>query len=103
VHLWFEDHFGEPYAPLACSAEALERFTAPAFAVGARLDRDGAIAIVAPFGLEDLFALRLRPNPQRPSPAFARTAEAARRRWPEVVVEAGYSSGRVAGKVGQGE
>jgi hypothetical protein len=46
------------------------------------------MTIVAPFGLEDLFALRLRPNPLRPSAAFARTAEAARRRWPEVTVEA---------------
>src|SRR5580700_10045032 len=26
VHLWFEDKFGEAYAPLTCSAEALERF-----------------------------------------------------------------------------
>jgi hypothetical protein len=88
VHLWFEDHFGEAYAPLADSAEALSRFTAPAFAVGARLTADGEFSILAPFGLEDLFALRLRPNPIRPSPAFARTVENARRRWPEVTVEA---------------
>lgn len=87
VHLWFDDHFGEPYSPLSCSAEALNRFTAPAFAVGARLGTDGQIEIVAPFGLEDLFAMRLRPNPQRPSPAFARTAETAKRRWPEVTVQ----------------
>ena len=88
VHLWFEDHFGEAYAPLANSAEALSRFTAPAFAVGARLTAEGAISIVAPFGLEDLFALRLRPNPIRPSPAFARTAASAKQRWPEISVEA---------------
>jgi hypothetical protein len=88
VHLWFEDHFGEAYAPLSNSAEALSRFTTPAFAVGARQTADGAISIVAPFGLEDLFALRLRPNPIRPSPAFARTAESAKRRWPEITVEA---------------
>jgi hypothetical protein len=100
VHLWFEGHFGEAYPPLTCSSEALERFTAPAFAVGARMCPEGIIAIVAPFGLEDLFALRLRPNPQRPSPAFARTAQAARRRWPEVAIEAGYPSPRVAGKLG---
>src|SRR5690606_19954924 len=37
VHLWFEDHFGEPYDPLGCSAEALERFTSATFAVGVRL------------------------------------------------------------------
>lgn len=23
VHVWFEDHFGEPYTPLSCTAEAL--------------------------------------------------------------------------------
>ncbi|HEY2483312.1 MAG TPA: nucleotidyltransferase family protein [Caulobacteraceae bacterium] len=87
VHLWFEDHFGEAYAPLASSAEAVGRFTAPAFAVGARLESGGAIRIIAPFGLEDLFALRLRPNPLYPSKAFARTAEKARRGWPEITVE----------------
>jgi uncharacterized protein len=88
VHLWFEDHFGEAYAPLANTAEALSRFTAPAFAVGVRLETDDHLAIVAPFGLDDLFAMRLRPNPQRPSASFARTAENAVSRWPEVVVEA---------------
>ncbi len=88
VHLWFEDHFGEPYSPLSCSDEALNRFTAPAFAVGARLMADGQIEIVAPFGLEDLFALRLRPHPERPSPAFARAAQGAQRRWPEIAIEA---------------
>jgi hypothetical protein len=87
VHLWFEGHFAEPYSPLSCSAEALNRFTAPAFAVGARLMAHDRIEIVAPFGLEDLFALRLRPNPECPSPAFARTAESAQRRWPEIAIE----------------
>ena len=87
VHLWFQAKFGEPYAPLARTAEALARFTSPAFAVGARLEADGSLAIVAQFGLADLFAMRLAPNPLRPSAGFARTAAAARQRWPEVVVE----------------
>jgi hypothetical protein len=88
VHLWFEDHFGEPYEPLTSSAEAITRFAATAFAVGARLEADGGITIVAPFGLEDLFALRLRPNPRRPSTAFVRTAERVMQRWPEIRIEA---------------
>ncbi len=87
VHLWFEARFGEAYAPLTASAEALTRFTSPTFAVGARLEGDGQITIVAPFGLDDLFALRVRPNPLRPSPGLARTIAKARRRWPEVVAE----------------
>ena len=87
VHLWFEDHFGEPYPPLSDTAEAVARFTAPAFAVGVRLEADDTLAIVAPFGLEDLFAMRLRPNPLRPSSGLARTIANARARWPEIVVE----------------
>jgi hypothetical protein len=86
VHLWFEAKFGEPYAPLASSAEALGRFTTTAFAVGVRLEADDAMTILAPFGLEDLFALTLRPNPTRRTEGFNRTAESATRRWPELTV-----------------
>jgi hypothetical protein len=86
LHLWFEGKFGEPYAPLASSAEALGRFVSPMFAVGVRLDAGGALEIVAPFGLEDLFARRLRPNPHRRSPNFAKIAASAQGRWPEIEV-----------------
>ncbi|HWE99503.1 MAG TPA: nucleotidyltransferase family protein [Caulobacteraceae bacterium] len=86
VHLWFEDHFGEAYAPLSCTAEALERFAAPAFAVGARLEADDRIAVIAPFGLDDLFAMRLRPNPRRAVASFPAIAARARARWPEIEV-----------------
>jgi uncharacterized protein len=87
VHVWFEGKFGEPYAPLSCSAEALERFVSPIFAVAARLDQDDRMVIVAPFGLEDLFAMRLRPNPIRKTGGFARTAAGVTSRWPELIVE----------------
>jgi hypothetical protein len=87
VHLWFEAKFGEPYAPLTSSAEALERFVSPVFAVGARLEADGRLTVVAPFGLEDLFAMRVRPNPRRQTNGFARTADNLKARWPEVRIE----------------
>ena len=89
VHLWFEGKFGEPYAPLLRTDEALERFVCPAFAVGIRLEADGAITIAAPFGLDDLFAMRLRPNPNRPVNirGFERVVASARARWPEVKVD----------------
>jgi hypothetical protein len=86
VHLWFEGKFGEPYAPLGRSAEALERFVSPTFAVAARLEPEDGLTIVAPFGLEDLFAMRMRPNPRRPTNGFARTAANLRARWPELIV-----------------
>jgi hypothetical protein len=87
VHVWFEGHFGEPYSPLSRTAEALERFVSPMFAVGVRLKRDDRLHIAAPFGLADLFALRLGPNPRRFSANFPQIAAGVSRRWPEVTVE----------------
>jgi len=88
VHVWFENHFGEAYTPLSSTAEALERFVSPMFAVGVRLDPGDRLQIAAPFGLADLFALRLRPNPRRPGGGFERAAASALSRWPELRVEA---------------
>ena len=86
VHVWFESHFGESYTPLSCTAEALGRFVSPMFAVGVRLNADDRLHIEAPFGLSDLFARRLRPNPRRPSGGFDRAAAGVLRRWPEITV-----------------
>ena len=87
VHLWFRDRFGEDYDPLGSTDEALSRFVAPAFAVGVRLEADDRVTVAAPFGLEDVFSLTLRPNPLRGlARGWARTVENARGRWPEVTV-----------------
>jgi len=88
VHLWFEARFGAPYAPVSFCDEALEGFVAPAYAVGVRLEDDGRIDIAAPFGLDDMFAMRLRPNPRRPlSPGWRAISDGVRARWPEVIIE----------------
>jgi hypothetical protein len=91
VHLWFADKFGadEPYPPLETSAAALKRFVATAFCVGVRMEADDTLSVFAPFGLEDLFALHLRPNPLRVKGAggWARTTASAQQRWPEITIE----------------
>jgi hypothetical protein len=87
VHLWFEAKFGEPYTPLSCTPQALERFASATFAVGVRLELDDRLHIEAPFGLADLSALRLWPNPRRKTVGFARTYANVQRRWPEVVID----------------
>lgn len=88
VHLWFEDRFGEPYASLSCTDECLERYTTRAHAVGVRLEADGSLDIAAPFGLDDVFALRVRPNLRCTSPGnYAEKARRAKATWPEVAVE----------------
>ncbi len=91
VHLWFEKKFGadEPYPPLLTSADALKRFVATAFCVGVRMEADDSLSVFAPFGLDDLFALHLRPNPLRVKGAggWARTTGSAQARWPEITIE----------------
>ncbi|WP_295243772.1 nucleotidyltransferase family protein [uncultured Brevundimonas sp.] len=87
VHLWFQNRFGEPYAPLSSTDEALGRFVAPTFAVGVRLEADGSLSVAAPFGLDDVFALTIRPNPNRPvAEGWAKAVDSARARWPELTV-----------------
>ncbi|WP_092309689.1 nucleotidyltransferase family protein [Brevundimonas viscosa] len=87
VHLWFEGKFGESYEALAGTDEALARFVAPAFAVGVRLEEDDAISVAAPFGLDDIFSLTLRPNPRRGlARGWDRVVANARARWPELTI-----------------
>lgn len=87
VHLWFKDHFGDDYAPLPDTDAMITRFVSPTFAVGIRLEADDSISVSAPFGLEDTFAMMIRPNPHRPlSGAWEKVIENARGRWPEITV-----------------
>lgn len=87
VHLWFEGKFGEPYDALTGTDEALARFVAPAFAVGVRLEHDDTVSVAAPFGLEDVFSLTIRPNPGRPlAKGWDRAVANARSRWPELTI-----------------
>ncbi|WP_374516032.1 nucleotidyltransferase family protein [Brevundimonas sp.] len=87
VHLWFEGKFGEPYEALSGTDEALARFVAPAFGVGVRLEDDDAISVAAPFGLEDVFALIIRPNLHRPlARGWDKAVANATARWPELRV-----------------
>ncbi len=88
VHLWFEARFGCPYAPLASAAEGLGRYASVAHAVGVRLEPDDDLTIFAPFGLDDVFALRLRPNRVLDNgPSHDAKAARMRAQWPELTVE----------------
>ena len=60
-----------------------------ATAVGISLGRDNALRVIAPHGLEDLFAIVVRRNPVRVSVETYRERVAQKRypeRWPRVKV-----------------
>jgi len=87
VHLWYEQHFGVPYPPLRSADEALTRYPVTVQAIGARLEDDDRLDIIAPFGLDDVYAMVMRPNPvvEHRSTFDAKVAR-ARSVWPEITV-----------------
>ena len=89
VHLWFEQHFGHAVAPLASLPDAVASWPEFATCVGLWLDDDDALHLIAPHGLDDLFAMVVRRNPARVSVETYRERVATKRyaqRWPHVTV-----------------
>jgi len=88
VHLWFPEKFGQPFAPLASSPEMLGRYASKTHAVAARLDADGRMAILAPFGLDHIFSFRIVPNHVLENRrAHEEKGARAKSVWPELIVE----------------
>ena len=84
VHLWYKRRFGYSIAPYLSSKDALASFPTTATAVGVRLAR-GRLEVCAPFGLDDLFALIVRPNPRQITlEIYQNYCERWSSRWPEL-------------------
>ena len=88
VHLWFTERFGCAYPRLASADQALLYYASIVHAVGVRLEDGGQLDIAAPFGLDDMFAMCIRPN-RTLANAASHTAKAERAKaiWPDVIVE----------------
>jgi hypothetical protein len=57
-------HLRNDDAPYASATDAMRHWPETATAVGVRLSPRGAIEVAAPFGLDDLFSLVVRPTPR---------------------------------------
>jgi hypothetical protein len=101
VHLWYPARFGRPCPQFCSSAESLRYFASRTHAVGVRLKGDGAIEVVAPFGLDDIFSMRIVPNYALDNrQTHEEKAARAKAMWPEVEVVAwdhGHMIGLSAG------
>ncbi len=89
VHLWYPAYFGKVVAPFGALDDALASWPDTATAVAVRLAPDGRIDIIAPFGLDDLFAQLVRWNPARASLADFHARIASKQwlqRWPQLRV-----------------
>ena len=61
VHLWYRAKFGYPIRPYRSTADAIATFPTTATAIGLRPQGTG-LELCAPFGLDDLLGLVVRPN-----------------------------------------
>jgi hypothetical protein len=88
VHLWFED-CGDDIAPYSSIEEAVASWPEHATAIAVRIDND-QFDVIAPHGLDDLLAMRVRHNPVQVSEAKYQSRLSKKRyheRWPNVEIE----------------
>jgi len=87
VHLWYEGRFGVRLAPYCSVDDAIGTWPTTATAVGVRPAPGGGLTVCAPFGLDDLLALVVRPNQVLvPEAVYRAKAERWRRTWPRLTV-----------------
>lgn len=83
THLWYPQRFGTPYAPSQSARDGIGRFLVTCTCVGLQQSHDGRIIAHAPYGLRDLFAGQLCPNPRQVHPErYAEKVASYRQRWP---------------------
>jgi hypothetical protein len=87
VHLWYPERFGRDCPAYASSTESLRYFASKTHAVGVKLDQHGMLHVEAPFGLNDIFLLRVTPNHALDNRVtHEEKGDRARRNWSEVTV-----------------
>lgn len=94
VHCWYRGAAGQPVPPFASLEEAVASWPEVATCVGVYLDARNELQLVAPLGLDDLLALRVRYNASQPERVDARTyaqrmqSKPWQRHWPLLQIEA---------------
>jgi hypothetical protein len=89
VHLWYAGRFGHEIPPIVSLEDGISRNPETATSIGIRLEADGAVTVIAPCGLDDLFEMILRHNPKQVSGDYflQRLREKRiRERWPKASV-----------------
>ncbi|MDB5908255.1 MAG: nucleotidyltransferase family protein [Massilia sp.] len=89
VHHWFLAKFSQVVPPVNSLADGIATWPEYATCVGVSLDLNDSIEIIAPYGLDDLFSLRLRHNPSRASAEVFKERMESKRfiaRWPLVSI-----------------
>lgn len=88
VPLWFSQEYGVARAPIKSTEEAVRDFASRTHSAAVRLDANGQPDVIAPFGLDELFSLQVRPVPGIANPAgWNAKCTSQKALWPEIAFE----------------
>lgn len=87
VHLWYEQRFGPGYPRLENAKDGIRRFLIAGTCVGIGASTDNRGELFAPYGLDDIVAGILQPNPLNlPVNRFDEKAASYKARWPHLTI-----------------
>ena len=89
VHVWYPAPDGRAPVPFVSIEEGIASWPEYATAVALSVDEGGALTVIAPHGLDDLFSMVVRHNPLRATIGMYRERIARKafpQRWPMVTV-----------------
>ncbi|WP_421789279.1 nucleotidyltransferase family protein [Hyphobacterium sp.] len=85
VPIWFSAKYGVERKPILSTEDAVKDFASLTHSVAIRLDACGEPELIAPYGLDELFSLTVKPVPNISTPAEWNEKIAAQRKlWPEI-------------------
>lgn len=87
VHTWFKEYFGYEIPPFLSTEESMAKWGSPVSAVGIKKE-NGKYKVFAPFGVEDIFNMVVRPNESSYyiSDLFNKKAHNWKEKWPKLNV-----------------
>lgn len=89
VHDWYVGENGEKYEQFKSLLDGISTWPEYCTAIGVALDKNNELVVYAPFGLQDLFNMKVRHNPRRAShKTYADRAlqKFCTSRWPKVQI-----------------
>lgn len=87
VHLWYESKFGFPIKPYLSLEAAIDSWPTTATAIGVRMEKNDIFNIYAPYQLDDLFSLVVRPNKRMVTKEiFENKASKWKEKWPKLEI-----------------
>lgn len=87
VPLWYGDRFGVPAPVFTSARDAIDAFASTTCCVGVTNGPDG-LQVYAPYGLADVFALRMRPHPRlAPRAVYETKVRQYQERWPSLTAD----------------